>query len=86
LKFLLATLERREARVESSLDRDQVFIGQRTDPRQVNPFGYDSHLDLLIRHYVAYRPASISFHENDNAPPEHLSSGALVVERRSLGQ
>jgi hypothetical protein len=62
VQFLLATLEHRKARVKSRFDRDQVLIGQRTNPRQVDAFGYDSHLNLLIRHYVAYRPASIFFH------------------------
>jgi hypothetical protein len=50
VQFLLTTLERREACVESGLDRDQVFIRQRPNPRQVDPFGYDSHLKILIRH------------------------------------
>jgi len=39
-----------------------------------------------MRRYLAYRPASMLFGENDNAPPEHLSGGAHVIERRSLGQ
>jgi hypothetical protein len=63
VQFLFSTLERREARVKSRFDRDQILIGQRTNPRQVDAFGYDSHLNLLIRHYVAYRPARIFFDE-----------------------
>jgi hypothetical protein len=63
VQFLFSALERRETRVKPRFDRDQVLIGQRTNPRQVDAFRYDSHLNLLIRHYVAYRPACIFFDE-----------------------
>jgi hypothetical protein len=79
VQFLLATLEQRKARVEPCLDQDQVFVSQRSDPRRIDAFGYDSHLDLLNRRDMADRPASTPFFsENDNAPPDHLSSGAHV--------
>src|SRR5689334_2513092 len=49
VQFLYAPLEHREAGMQSCFDRDQVFIGQRTNPRHVDAFGYDSHSNLLIR-------------------------------------